>query len=408
MKSGARSSASVSGRFDRPRGAFTGARTTLGIALALALVFGLEYRWGGPTVPLLARMGALAHADVWESRWYRLFAATFLHTGVLHFALNVAVLLVAGRAVERALGAHRLLVVYFVSALAGSLGASWLTPGSSVGASGAVFGVVVSELVLSFRTPSAEAPPAVERRGALVNVAILSIASLNPGVDVAAHLGGAAAGGVLAFLFRGLAALEPSPARANAWGLGTAPAHAAIRTLGVGLTSLALASSLTAIVCHQPWRLAAAPSWSEQDLADLGVRVELPGELAPPAPRAAGGATAEVALGRLARDPAIVALTLLRLPATYDAIGELERARQAFAMAPEPGVVLTSVPRIRAVAGRSLAAAEYALPPGLVLERAAVVSGGALFRVETAYYEEYRKAWAGSAARIALSVRQLP
>lgn len=372
------------------RSPFAGARVTLSIALVLALVFGLEYWWGGPTAALLTRMGALLHADAWQSRWYRLFAATFVHTGLTHFVLNGVVLLVAGRAVERVLGGYRLLVVYFASALFGGAAASWLTPGASVGASGAVFGVVINELALAFRTPE-RTSSSVERRDALVNVALLSLSTLNPSVDVAAHVAGAVAGGALSLLFR--------PYR---WCSRPAPLT---KAFGVVLTVLAGVALPTAIVCGKPWQLTATPSLSSRRLDALGVWAELPDGLGRVVERSADGSSVELAQGQLTRDPAVVALA--RVPLVPGAANALRRAQRAFAVPPEPGARVTSAPRIRRAQERDLVVASYAMAPGLVLERAVAVLDGAALRVEILYYEEYRGAWDGVAARIAGSARKL-
>ena len=87
---------------------------------------------------------AVANGD-----WWRLITSAFLHASLLHIAFNMYFLWFVGSAVEQALGRGRFLLIYFVSALAGSAGALVLTPNTpTVGASGALFGLLGAALIL--------------------------------------------------------------------------------------------------------------------------------------------------------------------------------------------------------------------------------------------------------------------
>jgi membrane associated rhomboid family serine protease len=86
----------------------------------------------------------VAHGDYW-----RLLTAAFLHYGPVHLGLNMLALYWFGTPVEQYLGRFRFLLVYLVSGLAGSAGALIVTPNSpTVGASGAIFGIMGAALVL--------------------------------------------------------------------------------------------------------------------------------------------------------------------------------------------------------------------------------------------------------------------
>jgi membrane associated rhomboid family serine protease len=86
----------------------------------------------------------VAHGDYW-----RLITAAFLHYGPLHLGLNMLALYWFGTPVEHYLGRFRYLLVYLVSGLAGSAGALIVTPNTpTVGASGAIFGILGAALVL--------------------------------------------------------------------------------------------------------------------------------------------------------------------------------------------------------------------------------------------------------------------
>ena len=85
-----------------------------------------------------------------NGEWYRLITAGFLHAGLVHIAFNMFALYILGSLLEPGIGTPRFLAVYFVSLLAGSFGALLLTPHTpSLGASGAVFGVMSAAFVVA-------------------------------------------------------------------------------------------------------------------------------------------------------------------------------------------------------------------------------------------------------------------
>jgi membrane associated rhomboid family serine protease len=84
--------------------------------------------------------------------WWRLITAAFLHYGPLHLGLNMLALWWFGGVVEQALGRGRFLLLYLVSGLAGSAGALLQAPTAvTVGASGAIFGMMGALLILEWQ-----------------------------------------------------------------------------------------------------------------------------------------------------------------------------------------------------------------------------------------------------------------
>jgi membrane associated rhomboid family serine protease len=84
--------------------------------------------------------------------WWRLITACFLHAGLLHIIFNMWALWWLGAVVESALGAWRFILVYFVSGLCGSAGALIWTPHQpTLGASGAIFGILGAGFILEWR-----------------------------------------------------------------------------------------------------------------------------------------------------------------------------------------------------------------------------------------------------------------
>ena len=129
-----------------------------------------------------------------DGEYYRLLTSAFLHGGVLHLLLNMYALFLFGPQLEAAFGRWRFTALYFVSALGGSAASYALSPPNqpSLGASGAVFGLLGAFLVVTRRLGRDTTP-------VLVLLAInLGYGFLVPRIDWKAHLGGLVAGGLIA------------------------------------------------------------------------------------------------------------------------------------------------------------------------------------------------------------------
>ena len=121
-----------------------------------------------------------------QDGYYRLITAAFLHQQTFHIVLNMLFLWLFGRPLEAALGRSRYLATYLICGLGGST-ASYLFNSprtASLGASGAVFGVISVLLVVERRFGS-------DPRGVLIALAILILPGmLIPNVDWRGHVGG--------------------------------------------------------------------------------------------------------------------------------------------------------------------------------------------------------------------------
>ena len=174
---------------------------------AIAAMFLVETWAGGSTNPeVLLALGANHPAAVLQQgEWWRLFTSMFLHGGFAHVLLNGWALYQLGALFEIAVGSFRMLIVYFVAGLAGSLASLWWTQGLSVGASGAIFGVLGAMIAFLLRRRERLTPFARSLLSQLVVWAVInvSIGFTFPMIDNAAHLGGCAAGFLLGLLLRG-------------------------------------------------------------------------------------------------------------------------------------------------------------------------------------------------------------
>ena len=174
---------------------------TILLLAAIGAGFLLETLAGGSTDQrVLVALGANYAPLVWgEGQWWRLLTSVFLHIGIAHLLLNGWALFQLGRLFETWLGWLELLLVFLGSGVAGSL-ASLLWHGDSgtvsAGASGAIFGLIGALIAFLVRQHDELSPAGRSVLGQLVLWAAINVVfGLSvPGIDNAAHFGGAAAG----------------------------------------------------------------------------------------------------------------------------------------------------------------------------------------------------------------------
>jgi membrane associated rhomboid family serine protease len=143
-------------------------------------------------------LGALPPGDpvvgVASGEYYRLITSAFLHGGIVHLLLNMYALYLFGPPVEAALGRVRFTALYLLSALGGSaLSYAFANPVQpSLGASGAVFGLLGAFLVINRRLGR-------DTSGVMVLLAINFVYGfLVPRIDWRAHVGGLVVGALCA------------------------------------------------------------------------------------------------------------------------------------------------------------------------------------------------------------------
>ena len=132
--------------------------------------------------------------DVAHGGWWRLITTAFLHASLIHIGFNMFALFAFGRPVEQYLGPIRYLGLYLVAGLAGSAGALIQTPFVTVGASGAIFGVLGAMAILEWQVTGRLAGQAMS----LIAINLLITFAI-PGISWGGHVGGLI-GGVLVTL----------------------------------------------------------------------------------------------------------------------------------------------------------------------------------------------------------------
>jgi rhomboid protease GluP len=181
-----------------------------------------------PPSEALAFGASYSLATVGENRWETLVTACFLHDGALNLLINMLLLWGACPLVERTVGSARLAPMYLVAGVAGNLlsvGVTWLqrTAQITMGASGAIFGVLTAALVLGWRDQGWRSPLTQAMCKWLGFFLAFGVASRLTGghVDNAAHVGGAVVGAVVAIGWRGA---RPYSERATRIALGACTA----------------------------------------------------------------------------------------------------------------------------------------------------------------------------------------
>jgi membrane associated rhomboid family serine protease len=175
---------------------------TIALIAINVVVFIAELGAGGG-VGSFSAGGSLIHdaglrgPDIANGDWWRVITGGFLHAGFLHLLLNMYVLWIAGSILEPGIGTPRFLGIYFVSLIAGSLGALIVDPNTTtVGASGAIFGLMAAVIVVA-RGRGVE--QLASQFGLFVVLNLVLTFSIS-GISVGGHIGGLIGGTVAALL----------------------------------------------------------------------------------------------------------------------------------------------------------------------------------------------------------------
>jgi membrane associated rhomboid family serine protease len=232
----------------------TGTQPTVTIALiGICVILWLgEFLSGGRGGSVSDNLSLLAASQdqtgqtigVAAGQWWRLVTGGFLHDpqNPLHIGFNMYVLWWLGSLLEPALGRARFIALYAASLLAGALGAIVLAPAyqSTVGASGAVFGLMGAAFVLQrmrgINPMQSGIGPVI-----LLN---LGLSFLVPNISIGGHIGGLIGGALCGFAIEHLSRRRGSdllPVLACA-AVGLACAVAAVVVSSSKAASLGLAA----------------------------------------------------------------------------------------------------------------------------------------------------------------------
>ncbi len=182
------------------------APATLLLFIAIVIGFGVEIATGAwKNQYILANLGAIVPSYIInDDQYWRLLSAMFLHGdgtvrgGLLHLGVNLYALWQLGRLYEIMFGTRRFVMIYFVTGIAASV-TSLLRyyvlqyDGASVGASGAIFGVLGAFIFSIRRSPrwrNERWARGIVQQLLFWIVVNIAIGFTVPQIDMAAHIGG--------------------------------------------------------------------------------------------------------------------------------------------------------------------------------------------------------------------------
>ena len=188
-------------------------RLTQALIAVTALVFAAQYASDQVLgADLVLVFGAKSNAALAAGEYWRLLTPLFIHANLLHLFVNGYSLYIIGPQVEAPFGYARFLLIYFLSGVAGVVLSFGLSPSLSVGASGAIFGLVgaLAEYLYRHRRRFGEFG-----RQRLMNLLIVIGLNLVFGLTVRqidnwGHLGGLAGGLLLGWLIGPDFELDPA------------------------------------------------------------------------------------------------------------------------------------------------------------------------------------------------------
>jgi len=170
------------------------------IIIIITIFFIATILSGGFTGLNLVRLGGLYPPFVKEGEYYRLLTTMFLHGSELHFLSNVIIgLFVLSSALERLIGSKKFILVYFLSGMASSILITFLSDDLTIGASGAIYGVLGSLLYITiYRRDLINVRDIQSIRGLIMINIVFTF--LMPGISIIGHIGGIVCGYLLSFL----------------------------------------------------------------------------------------------------------------------------------------------------------------------------------------------------------------
>ena len=132
---------------------------------------------------------------------WRFVTAMFLHGNALHLLSNSYCLFVLSPAIERIVGVKKFLILYFLSGITGFVLSMIFVPQApTVGASGALFGIMTAYLGLQLRNKIFD--KYIINQLLFWFVLNIFIGFSIPGINIWAHLGGALAGFIYAYFIK--------------------------------------------------------------------------------------------------------------------------------------------------------------------------------------------------------------
>lgn len=180
----------------------------IGICVVLFLISWLPSILSGgglnadPTA--LVNLGANLGSLVSIGEYWRLVTANFLHGSVLHLAFNMYALYSIGGFIESYFSRRKFFTIFIITGTIASLSSFVFNKGFSVGASGAIFGLLGLLLAQSISLQKSHHPELPIDKRSLIGIILINLVFgfVVPGVDNFAHIGGLVSGFLLGLLVK--------------------------------------------------------------------------------------------------------------------------------------------------------------------------------------------------------------
>jgi|SRR5215210_4536219 len=168
------------------------------VLIAINVVASLGSSFGGNVGDSgsLTDAGDLSRFSIGSGDYWTLLTSGFLHINLFHLLSNMLALWILGTMLEPILGRRRFGLVYFVALLCGSLGVLLVSPDPSVGASGAVFGLMGAAVVVA---RSRGLNLMESGLGLWLGINLLITFTI-PHISIGGHIGGLIGGALAAFV----------------------------------------------------------------------------------------------------------------------------------------------------------------------------------------------------------------
>ncbi len=124
-----------------------------------------------------------------QGRWWTLLTAIYLHGNLLHILFNLLWIRQLGPAVEQLYGPARFFTIFTVAGVAGFVASSLLGHAYTLGASGAIFGLLGAIVAFGQRRGGVFGRAMLREYGMFALI-LFVMAFVMPGVDHFAHAGG--------------------------------------------------------------------------------------------------------------------------------------------------------------------------------------------------------------------------
>ena len=141
---------------------------------------------------VLALYGARINEAILAGELWRFLTPALLHGSLPHIGFNMYALLSFGTGLERYFGHWRFLSLYMLGAFAGNVVSFLFSPGYSIGASTAIFGLLGAEGVFLYQNRKVFAGQFRSAIGNIIFIAAINLFIIGslPGIDNWGHIGG--------------------------------------------------------------------------------------------------------------------------------------------------------------------------------------------------------------------------